>query len=65
MTHEERIERLMHSASNCTHMLHAIDRKMADALVCLEEGRDEECKRLIAQLKDALPQAIAVLDFEK
>ena len=64
MTHEERIERLMHSATNCTQMLYAIDRKLADALLCLDEGRDEECKQMLAHLKQALPQAISVLDFD-
>lgn len=64
MTHEERIERLMHSASNCKQMLGAIDRKLADALSCLDDGKTEECKEMLAQLKQALPEAIAVLQHD-
>lgn len=55
------IDRLMHSANNCHQMLHAIDRTLARALRFIEEGRTEECRRLLAELSEALPQAMAII----
>ncbi len=42
-------------------MLSVVDRKLAEALVCLEDGRHAECGALLAQLKNALPEAIKVI----
>ncbi len=42
-------------------MLHAVDRKLARALRRIEEGRTEECRRLLAELSEALPQAMAII----
>lgn len=58
------IDRLMHSANNCHQMLQAIDRKLARALRCIEEGRAEDCRRLLAELTEALPQAMAIIQHD-
>lgn len=64
MTPEERIHRLTHATKNCSQMLSAVDRKLADALLCLEEGRHDECQALLVQLKQALPEAIRVIQHD-
>lgn len=58
---KSQLDRLMHSANNCHQMLHAIDRKLARALRCIEEGRTDECRRLLTELSEALPQAMAII----
>lgn len=62
MTPEDRIATLTHTTKNCRQMLSAVDRKLSAALLCLEDGRHEECEALLAQLKQALPQAIKVIE---
>lgn len=64
MTPEERIDRLTHATKNCSQMLSAVDRKLAEALLCLEDGRHEDCGALLTQLKSALPQAIKVIEHD-
>ncbi|MEO1921459.1 hypothetical protein T8S45_09965 [Blastomonas marina] len=64
MTPEERIHRLNHANKNCRQMLGAVDRKLAEALRCLEDGRHEECEALLGQLKQALPEAIKVIEHD-
>lgn len=61
MTEKERIEKLMHAAGNCQQMLHAIDRRLARALQCLETNDVDECRKLLDGLTTALPAAIAIL----
>ncbi len=62
MSPDERIAKLTHASKNCTQMLSAVDRKLAEALLCLEDGSHEDCAVLLAQLKKALPQAIKVIE---
>ena len=58
---KSQLDRLMHSANNCHQMLAAVDRKLARALRCIDEGRTEDCRRLLAELTEALPQAMAII----
>ena len=62
MTNEERIASLTHANRNCCQMLSVIDRRLGEALACLDEGRDEDCRALLAQLKQAVPEAMRMID---
>lgn len=60
----EELSTYIHAARNCTQMLSAIDRRLARARDALEAGEIEECKTYLDQLKEALPQAIRVIDHD-
>lgn len=62
---KEELSSYIHAARNCTQMLAAIDRRLARAREALDAGEVEECKAYLQQLKDALPQAIRVIDHDK
>ena len=64
MTEDDRLARLMHSANNCRQMLGAIDRRLARAIECLEKGGVENCREHLKALEEALPQAMAIIEFE-
>ena len=65
ITDEQRIEQLLHSANNCRQMLHAIDRKLAEALHCVYDNRYEDCRELLESLNQSLPEAMAIIEFEE
>ena len=64
MTELELLNQYRHSANNCRQMLHAVDRKLAEALTCLYDHDYERCKALLEQLTSSLPEAMKIIAHE-
>ncbi|KLE35914.1 hypothetical protein [Aurantiacibacter luteus] len=65
MDERDDLEDYIHAARNCTQMLFAIERMMGKALESLEAGDTEALRQRLAMLKEAVPQAIAVIDHDR
>ena len=65
LSDQQRINQLLHSASNCRQMLRAIDRSLATALECVYDGRIDECRATLEKLSSSLPQAIRIIEYEE
>lgn len=55
---------LLHAANNCAQMLQALDRRLEQALVALDDGNLEDCRETLAFVKQALPEAIASISHD-
>ena len=65
MSDEQRIAQLLHSANNCRQMLAAVDRKLAEALQHVYDGDIAQCRDMLEELSRALPEAMAIIEFEE
>lgn len=65
LSDRRRINQLLHSANNCRQMLKAVDRKLAEALQHVYDGDIAQCQTLLEELSEALPQAMAIIEFEE